>query len=174
MVLSWGLSCCPMQLLDWHIHLDKSLPGPLGVMGAWLHRAEIALREEIPIHQAHEETANGVHRKLEQHKVPGGEGGGPNEHTPRLFVFILSSLLKFNFVFIMSCSAQMVYFYYYYARTRGLIPIECMQGVLRCMLVCFGAQSSAQHGILLFSCRFNVTFPYVWGGRCRVKGKERK
>ncbi|KAG7263986.1 hypothetical protein CRUP_026787, partial [Coryphaenoides rupestris] len=28
----------------------------------------IALREEIPIHQAHEETANGVHRKLEQHK----------------------------------------------------------------------------------------------------------
>ncbi|KAG7263985.1 hypothetical protein CRUP_026786 [Coryphaenoides rupestris] len=55
-------------LLDWHIHLDKSLPGPLGVMGAWLHRAEIALREEIPIHQAHEETANGVHRKLEQHK----------------------------------------------------------------------------------------------------------
>ena len=66
-----------MQLLDWHIHLDKSLPGPLGVMGAWLHRAEIALREEIPIHQAHEETANGVHRKLEQHKVPekGGRGG---------------------------------------------------------------------------------------------------
>ncbi|CAL8300487.1 unnamed protein product [Boreogadus saida] len=57
-----------IRLLDWHIHLDKSLPGPLGVMGAWLHRAEIALREEIPIHQAHEETANGVHRKLEQHK----------------------------------------------------------------------------------------------------------
>ena len=66
-----------MQLLVLHIHLDKSLPGPLGVMGAWLHRAEIALREEIPIHQAHEETANGVHRKLEQHKVPekGGRGG---------------------------------------------------------------------------------------------------
>nr|XP_046164114.1 nesprin-1-like [Oncorhynchus gorbuscha] len=57
-----------IRLLDWHIHLDKSLPGPLGVIGAWLHRAEIALREEIPIQQAHEETANVIHRKLEQHK----------------------------------------------------------------------------------------------------------
>ena len=58
-----------MQLLDWHIHLDKSLPGPLGVIGAWLHRAEMALREDIPIQHAHEETANVLHRKLEQHKV---------------------------------------------------------------------------------------------------------
>jgi len=57
------------QLLDWHIHLDKSLPGPLGVIGAWLHRAELSLREDIPIQQAHEETANIIHRKLEQHKV---------------------------------------------------------------------------------------------------------
>ncbi|KTF86543.1 hypothetical protein cypCar_00031800 [Cyprinus carpio] len=56
------------QLLDWHIHLDKSLPGPLGVIGAWLHRAELSLREDIPIQQAHEETANILHRKLEQHK----------------------------------------------------------------------------------------------------------
>uniref|UniRef100_A0A8C7ULC6 Spectrin repeat containing, nuclear envelope 1b n=1 Tax=Oncorhynchus mykiss TaxID=8022 RepID=A0A8C7ULC6_ONCMY len=55
-------------LLDWHIHLDKSLPGPLGVIGALLHRAEIAQREEIPIQQAHEETANVIQRKLEQHK----------------------------------------------------------------------------------------------------------
>uniref|UniRef100_A0A4W4DRM4 Calponin-homology (CH) domain-containing protein n=1 Tax=Electrophorus electricus TaxID=8005 RepID=A0A4W4DRM4_ELEEL len=57
-----------VRLLDWHMHLDKSLPGPLGVIGAWLHRAELALREEIPIQQAHEETANIVHRKLDQHK----------------------------------------------------------------------------------------------------------
>ncbi|XP_041828569.1 nesprin-1-like [Melanotaenia boesemani] len=56
------------RLLDWHIHLDKSLPGPLGVIGAWLHRAEIALREDIPLQHAHEETANILHRKLEQHK----------------------------------------------------------------------------------------------------------
>uniref|UniRef100_A0A3B4WEK0 Calponin-homology (CH) domain-containing protein n=1 Tax=Seriola lalandi dorsalis TaxID=1841481 RepID=A0A3B4WEK0_SERLL len=57
------------RLLDWHIHLDKSLPGPLGVIGAWLHRAEMALREDIPIQHAHDETANVLHRKLEQHKV---------------------------------------------------------------------------------------------------------
>ncbi|RXN33841.1 nesprin-1 isoform X3 [Labeo rohita] len=57
-----------VRLLDWHIHLDKSLPGPLGVIGAWLHRAELSLREDIPIQQAHEETANIIHRKLEQHK----------------------------------------------------------------------------------------------------------
>uniref|UniRef100_A0A3Q3WCC8 Calponin-homology (CH) domain-containing protein n=1 Tax=Mola mola TaxID=94237 RepID=A0A3Q3WCC8_MOLML len=57
------------RLLDWHIHLDKSLPGPLGVIGAWLHRAEMALREDIPIQHAHEETANVLHRKLDQHKV---------------------------------------------------------------------------------------------------------
>lgn len=60
---------CQLQLLDWHIHLDKSLPGPLGVIGAWLHRAEMALREDIPIQHAHDETANVLHRKLEQHKV---------------------------------------------------------------------------------------------------------
>lgn len=58
-----------MQLLDWHIHLDKSLPSPLGVVGAWLHRAELALREDVPLQHAHEETANVLHRKLEQHKV---------------------------------------------------------------------------------------------------------
>lgn len=55
--------------MDWHIHLDKSLPGPLGVVGAWLHRAELALREDVPLQHAHEETANVLHRKLEQHKV---------------------------------------------------------------------------------------------------------
>lgn len=57
--------------MDWHIHLDKSLPGPLGVVGAWLHRAELALREDVPLQHAHEETANVLHRKLEQHKVTG-------------------------------------------------------------------------------------------------------
>lgn len=60
---------CQWQLLDWHLHLDKSLPGPLGVIGAWLHRGEMALREDFPIQQVPEETANVLHRKLEQHKV---------------------------------------------------------------------------------------------------------
>lgn len=58
-------------MLDWHIHLDKSLPAPLGTIGAWLYRAESALREEVTVQQAHEETANTIHRKLEQHKVDG-------------------------------------------------------------------------------------------------------
>ncbi|KAM6272871.1 nesprin-1 isoform 2-T2 [Spheniscus humboldti] len=56
------------RLLDWHIHLDKSLPAPLGTIGAWLYKAEAALREEVTVQQAHEETANIIHRKLEQHK----------------------------------------------------------------------------------------------------------
>uniref|UniRef100_A0A8D0G592 Calponin-homology (CH) domain-containing protein n=1 Tax=Sphenodon punctatus TaxID=8508 RepID=A0A8D0G592_SPHPU len=56
------------RLFDWHVHLDKALPAPLGTIGAWLYRAEAALREEIIIQQAHEETANTIHRKLEQHK----------------------------------------------------------------------------------------------------------
>ncbi|EGV95950.1 Nesprin-1 [Cricetulus griseus] len=55
-------------LFDWHIQLDKSLPAPLGTIGAWLYRAEVALREEITIQQVHEETANTIQRKLEQHK----------------------------------------------------------------------------------------------------------
>uniref|UniRef100_A0A3P9H2Z0 Calponin-homology (CH) domain-containing protein n=1 Tax=Oryzias latipes TaxID=8090 RepID=A0A3P9H2Z0_ORYLA len=56
------------RLLDWHIHLDTSLPGPLGSIGAWLHRAEMALREDFPLHHAPEETANVLHRKLQQHQ----------------------------------------------------------------------------------------------------------
>uniref|UniRef100_A0A2K6TC77 Spectrin repeat containing nuclear envelope protein 1 n=1 Tax=Saimiri boliviensis boliviensis TaxID=39432 RepID=A0A2K6TC77_SAIBB len=56
------------RLCDWHIQLDKSLPAPLGTIGAWLYRAEVALREEITIQQVHEETANTIQRKLEQHK----------------------------------------------------------------------------------------------------------
>lgn len=56
------------RLFDWHIQLDKSLPAPLGTIGAWLYRAEVALREEIAIQQVHEETANTIQRKLEQHK----------------------------------------------------------------------------------------------------------
>ncbi|KAJ8275253.1 hypothetical protein COCON_G00098780 [Conger conger] len=56
------------RLLDWHIQLDKALPAPLGVIGAWLHRAELALREDVAIQQAHEETANALQRTLEQHK----------------------------------------------------------------------------------------------------------
>ncbi|KFQ93584.1 Nesprin-1, partial [Nipponia nippon] len=56
------------RLLDWHIHLDKSLPAPLGTIGDWLYRAEAALREEVTVQQTHEETANVIHRKLEQLK----------------------------------------------------------------------------------------------------------
>lgn len=51
------------------MQLDKSLPAPLGTIGAWLYRAEVALREEITIQQVHEETAKTIQRKLEQHKV---------------------------------------------------------------------------------------------------------
>ena len=57
------------QLLDWHLQLDRSLPAPLDMVGAWLHEAEGALRQEIIIQQAHDVTANTVHRALEQHKV---------------------------------------------------------------------------------------------------------
>ncbi|RVE57606.1 hypothetical protein OJAV_G00217940 [Oryzias javanicus] len=56
------------RLLDWHTHLDRSLPGPLGAIGAWLHRAEAALREDFPLHHAAEETADVLHRKLQQHQ----------------------------------------------------------------------------------------------------------
>ena len=57
------------QLLDWHLQLDRSLPAPLDSVGAWLHEAEGALRQEIIVHQAHDVTAATVHRALEQHKV---------------------------------------------------------------------------------------------------------
>lgn len=63
------VSTIPFQLFDWHIQLDKGLPAPLGTIGAWLYRAEVALREEIAVQQLHEETANTIQRKLEQHKV---------------------------------------------------------------------------------------------------------
>lgn len=58
-----------LQLLDWHLQLDRSLPAPLDTVGAWLHEAEGALRQEIIVQQAHDVTANTVHRALEQHKV---------------------------------------------------------------------------------------------------------
>ncbi|XP_045150497.1 nesprin-1-like [Echinops telfairi] len=56
------------RLFDWHTQHDKSLPAPLGTIGAWLYRAEVALREELTIQQVHEETANTIQQKLEQHK----------------------------------------------------------------------------------------------------------
>lgn len=58
-----------LQLFEWHLQLDKSLPAPLGTIGAWLYRAETFLREEIVLQQAHEETADMIQKKLEQHKV---------------------------------------------------------------------------------------------------------
>lgn len=57
------------QLLDWHLQLDRSLPAPLDMVGAWLHEAEGALRQEIVVQQAHDVTDTTVHRALEQHKV---------------------------------------------------------------------------------------------------------
>uniref|UniRef100_A0A3Q3XGZ9 Calponin-homology (CH) domain-containing protein n=1 Tax=Mola mola TaxID=94237 RepID=A0A3Q3XGZ9_MOLML len=56
------------KLLDWHLHLDRSLPAPLDMVGAWLHEAEGALRHELIVHQAHDVTVNTVHSALEQHK----------------------------------------------------------------------------------------------------------
>lgn len=52
-----------------HLHLDRSLPAPLDTVGAWLHEAEGALRQEVVVHHAHDVTANAVHRALEHHKV---------------------------------------------------------------------------------------------------------
>lgn len=52
-----------------HLHLDRSLPAPLDMVGVWLHEAEGALRQEVVVHQAHDVTANTVHRALEHHKV---------------------------------------------------------------------------------------------------------
>uniref|UniRef100_A0A3Q1FJF3 Calponin-homology (CH) domain-containing protein n=1 Tax=Acanthochromis polyacanthus TaxID=80966 RepID=A0A3Q1FJF3_9TELE len=57
------------RLLDWHLQLDRCLPAPLDSVGAWLHEAEGALRQEIIVQQAHDVTATTVHRALEQHKV---------------------------------------------------------------------------------------------------------
>uniref|UniRef100_A0A3P8TDH7 Calponin-homology (CH) domain-containing protein n=1 Tax=Amphiprion percula TaxID=161767 RepID=A0A3P8TDH7_AMPPE len=56
------------RLLDWHLQLDRCLPAPLDAVGAWLHEAEGALRQEIIVQQAHDVTATTVHRALEQHK----------------------------------------------------------------------------------------------------------
>ncbi|XP_047184808.1 nesprin-1-like [Scophthalmus maximus] len=56
------------RLLDWHLQLDRSLPAPLDMVGAWLHEAEGALRQEIVVQQAHDVTDTTVHRALEQHK----------------------------------------------------------------------------------------------------------
>ncbi|XP_039981906.1 nesprin-1-like [Xiphias gladius] len=56
------------RLLDWHLQLDRSLPAPLDMVGAWLHEAEGALQQEIIVQQAHDVTAYTVHRALEQHK----------------------------------------------------------------------------------------------------------
>lgn len=39
------------------------------MVGAWLHEAEDALRQEVIVQQAHDVTARTVHRALEQHKV---------------------------------------------------------------------------------------------------------
>ncbi|XP_028460432.1 nesprin-1-like [Perca flavescens] len=56
------------MLLNWHLQLDRSLPAPLDMVGAWLHEVEGALQQEIIVHQAHDVTATTVHRALEQHK----------------------------------------------------------------------------------------------------------
>ncbi|XP_028808913.1 nesprin-1 isoform X6 [Denticeps clupeoides] len=56
------------RLLDWHLQLDRALPGALGMVGKWLHQAEGALREEMPIHLSHEETANLLNCKRHQHQ----------------------------------------------------------------------------------------------------------
>lgn len=57
------------QFLDWHLHLDRSLPAPLDAVGSWLHEAEGALREELVVQHAHEVTAPTFHNAIEQHKV---------------------------------------------------------------------------------------------------------
>uniref|UniRef100_A0A3B3SYA5 Calponin-homology (CH) domain-containing protein n=1 Tax=Paramormyrops kingsleyae TaxID=1676925 RepID=A0A3B3SYA5_9TELE len=85
---------------NWHLAQDTGLPSPLGDIGSWLHRAEVALKEDIPVQQNHEETANGVRRTLDQHKVPdegrtpgrAWGGGGSGLFIPMLTLMLYKCL----------------------------------------------------------------------------------
>lgn len=95
--MSRSINLLVLQLVEWHLQLDRSLPAPLNTVGAWLHEAEGALRHEIVVQQAHEITANTVHRALEQHKVSA-------EPTP--LKNIDRSVNKYDvFEFVWSCTS---------------------------------------------------------------------
>jgi len=55
----------------WQWKLDSNLPDRLGHLGDWLYRAEEMLEGDIGYTEKHEETADNIHRKLEEHKVSG-------------------------------------------------------------------------------------------------------
>ncbi|KTG33643.1 hypothetical protein cypCar_00001473, partial [Cyprinus carpio] len=139
------------QLLDWHIHLDKSLPGPLGVIGAWLHRAELSLREDIPIQQAHEETANIIHRKLEQHtevlkNLEGHRQTFQQIHRDRSFTAIFtnnSRLHRFNFVST-SSHVHLIKFEFCEMKYRLMAFLMLAESKLKSWIIKYGRRDSVE------------------------------
>ena len=53
----------------WQWKLDSSLPGRLGQLGDWLYRAEEMIEQEITSCDQHEDTANSIRSRLDDHKV---------------------------------------------------------------------------------------------------------
>ena len=53
----------------WQWKLDSSLPGRLGQIGDWLYRAEEMLDAELKCAEQHEDTANLLSARLDEHKV---------------------------------------------------------------------------------------------------------
>ena len=113
----------PFQLLDWHLQLDRSLPAPLDTVGAWLHEAEGALRQEIVVQQAHDVTAKTVHRALEQHKV--GLEGCNTENTFVLSVCcsVFSCFMSFQDVLKSLKSHQQVFQRIHKDRSVDGVPV---------------------------------------------------
>lgn len=53
----------------WRWKLDSSLPSTLGHIGAWVNQAEEILEQPIQIHATPAQTAQGITKKVEDHKV---------------------------------------------------------------------------------------------------------
>ncbi len=62
--------CRVLQVWQWK--LDSSLPGRLGQIGDWLHRAEQLLDQPLTYTDLHQENADMLHKRLEHHKVHAG------------------------------------------------------------------------------------------------------
>ena len=57
------------QTRVWLWKLDSNLPDRLGHLGDWLYRAEELLDGNIAYTDRHEDMANNIQRKLEEHRV---------------------------------------------------------------------------------------------------------
>ena len=53
----------------WQWKLDNNLPGRMGHIGDWLHRAEESTQAEISVADRHEDTANNIRQRLEEHRL---------------------------------------------------------------------------------------------------------